>query len=148
MLHVSPSTSRVRATEQAEGSNWGYAGITAKYSTVSCRAKPCLLQWVSVGNPLFTTVERVDFAAYARAIVEGRMPPPPVAQLIGFRPLSLEAGRPVFELETDLERHANPMAHAWSLRVELEQNVALSLSAFLCMSLHRFSGRARGSNSA
>ena len=109
MLHVSPSTSRVRATEQAEGSNWGYAGITVKCSTVSCREKPSLLQWVSVSNPLFTTAERVDLAAYARAIVEGRIPPPPVAQLIGFRLLSVAPGRTQFELETDLERHANPM---------------------------------------
>src|SRR5438105_15858431 len=116
MLHVSPSTSRVRATEQAEGSNWGYAGITAKYSTVSCRAKPCLLQWVSVGNPLFTTVERVDLAAYARAIVEGRMPPPPVAQLIGVRPLSLEPGRTDSELERDRDRTDHPLATARSQR--------------------------------
>src|SRR5207302_5232764 len=52
MLHVSPSTSSDLATEQAEGSNWGYAGINAEYSTVSCREKPCLLQWVAVSNPL------------------------------------------------------------------------------------------------
>src|SRR6266851_2572768 len=53
--------------------------------------------------------ERVELSAYARDILEGRIPPPPIAQLIGFRPLSAEAGRTVFELETDLGRHANPM---------------------------------------
>ena len=51
----------------------------------------------------------MDLAAYARAILEDRIPPPPIAQLIGFRPLSVEPGRTVFELQTDLERHANPM---------------------------------------
>ena len=76
---------------------------------MSCRQKPSLLQWVSVSNPLFSATERVDLAAYARAIVEGRIPPPPVAQLIGFRPVNVEPGRTVFELQTDLERHANPM---------------------------------------
>src|SRR5439155_7716266 len=109
MLHVSPSTSRVRATEQAEGSNSGYAGITTKSSTVSCREKLSLLQWVSVSNPLLATTGRVDLAAYARAIIEDRIPPPPVAQLIGFRPVSVEPGRTLFEHQTDLERHANPM---------------------------------------
>jgi uncharacterized protein (TIGR00369 family) len=62
-----------------------------------------------VSNPVPAIAERVDLAAYARAVLEGRMPPPPIAQLIGFRPLSVEPGRAAFELETDLERHANPM---------------------------------------
>jgi uncharacterized protein (TIGR00369 family) len=62
-----------------------------------------------VSNPLVDTAERADLAAYARAILEERMPPPPIARLIGFRPLSVEPGRTIFELQTDLERHANPM---------------------------------------
>jgi uncharacterized protein (TIGR00369 family) len=33
----------------------------------------------------------------------------PIAQLVGFRPVSASAGRATVELETDLERHANPM---------------------------------------
>src|SRR5438270_11708193 len=98
MLHVSPSTSSVRATEQAEGSSWGYAGVNAQYSTVSCREKPCLLRWVAVSNRLLTTAERVDRAAYARAIVEGRVPQPPLADVIGFRPVNVDPGQTVFEL--------------------------------------------------
>jgi uncharacterized protein (TIGR00369 family) len=35
--------------------------------------------------------------------------PPPIAQLIGFEPVALEAGRAVFRLEVDPSRHANPM---------------------------------------
>src|SRR5207244_12069835 len=48
-------------------------------------------------------------AARCRAILDGRVAPPPIAGLIGFRVLSCEPGRAVFELNTDLERHANPM---------------------------------------
>jgi uncharacterized protein (TIGR00369 family) len=42
-------------------------------------------------------------------MLEGAIAPPPIAQLIGFRPVALEPGRAVFELDTDLDRHANPM---------------------------------------
>ena len=62
-----------------------------------------------MSNPLPAIAERVDLAAYARAFLEGRVSPPPIAKLIGFRPLSVEPGHTAFELETDLERHANPM---------------------------------------
>src|SRR5262249_52798531 len=48
-------------------------------------------------------------AAPVRALLDGSVPPPPVARLIGLRLLSAEPGRAVFELDTDLERHANPM---------------------------------------
>jgi uncharacterized protein (TIGR00369 family) len=62
-----------------------------------------------VSNPLSATSGRADFAVRSRAYLEGRLPPPPIARLIGFRPLSVDPGRAVFELETDLQRHANPM---------------------------------------
>jgi uncharacterized protein (TIGR00369 family) len=62
-----------------------------------------------VSNALNGASERVDFAARSRAYLEGRVPLPPVAQLIGIRPVSVEQGRAVFELQTDLQRHANPM---------------------------------------
>ena len=62
-----------------------------------------------MSNPLSATTERVDFAARSRAYVEGRVPPPPIARLIGFRPLSVHPGRAVFELDTDLQYHVNPM---------------------------------------
>jgi len=48
-------------------------------------------------------------AQWARALLDGSVPPPPIARLIGFRPVQVEPGRAVFELETDLTRHANPM---------------------------------------
>lgn len=35
--------------------------------------------------------------------------PPPVAALIGFEAVSVEAGRAVFRMETSVEKHANPM---------------------------------------
>ncbi|MFQ5907907.1 MAG: PaaI family thioesterase [Thermoplasmata archaeon] len=44
----------------------------------------------------------------ARSIAEGEIPQPPVAQLIGFRLVSVEPGQAVLEMETD-ERHTNPM---------------------------------------
>jgi uncharacterized protein (TIGR00369 family) len=54
------------------------------------------------------TVNR-GLADRTRGILDGSIPPPPIARLIGFRPLSVESGRAVFELDTDLDRHANPM---------------------------------------
>jgi uncharacterized protein (TIGR00369 family) len=40
---------------------------------------------------------------------EPRLQPPPIAQLIGFEPVTLASGRAVFRLEVDPARHANPM---------------------------------------
>ena len=62
-----------------------------------------------MSNPLSATTERAGLAARSRAYLEGRVPPPPIARLIGFRPLGVDPGRAVFELETDLQHHANPM---------------------------------------
>jgi uncharacterized protein (TIGR00369 family) len=45
----------------------------------------------------------------ARAILDGELPEPPVAQLIGFRPVKLAHGQATVALDTDLTRHANPM---------------------------------------
>ena len=50
-----------------------------------------------------------SLAELARAVLEGTAAPPPIAKLIGFRPVAMESGRAVFELDTDLARHANPM---------------------------------------
>lgn len=41
--------------------------------------------------------------------MDGKVAGPPIAQLIGFRLLEVSPGQSVFELETDLQRHANPM---------------------------------------
>jgi uncharacterized protein (TIGR00369 family) len=37
------------------------------------------------------------------------MEPPPVARMIGFRPVEFDEGVAVFELEADPTKHANPM---------------------------------------
>jgi uncharacterized protein (TIGR00369 family) len=62
-----------------------------------------------VSNALTAAAEPLDLAGRCRAILDGSVLPPPIARLIGFRVLSCEPGRSVFELDTDLERHANPM---------------------------------------
>jgi uncharacterized protein (TIGR00369 family) len=41
-------------------------------------------------------------------MVAGELPPPPIARLLGFRPVSAGAGQAIFEMEVD-ERHWNPM---------------------------------------
>jgi uncharacterized protein (TIGR00369 family) len=41
-------------------------------------------------------------------VLRGEVPPPPIAQLIGFEVTAAESGRVVVELAAD-ERHANPM---------------------------------------
>ncbi len=43
-----------------------------------------------------------------RKLLSGEIPPPPIAQLIGFRVVSIENGQAVAEFEAS-ERHANPM---------------------------------------
>ena len=43
-----------------------------------------------------------------RKIQRGELPPPPIATLIGFRPISLEPGVAVFEMQAG-PQHANPM---------------------------------------
>jgi len=45
---------------------------------------------------------------FLRAIRDGRLPPPPIAQLLGFRLAEVEPGRAVFEC-TPGERHYNPI---------------------------------------
>jgi len=42
------------------------------------------------------------------AILNGELPPPPVARLIGFDLVAIEPGRVVVELEAN-EKHSNPM---------------------------------------
>jgi uncharacterized protein (TIGR00369 family) len=45
---------------------------------------------------------------YMNALVRGDLPPPPVAQLIGFRLVEAGVGHAVMELDAE-KRHANPM---------------------------------------
>jgi uncharacterized protein (TIGR00369 family) len=43
-----------------------------------------------------------------KRMMSGALPPPPIAKLIGFVPVSVDLGRTVFELEAG-PQHANPM---------------------------------------
>ncbi|MFQ6012817.1 MAG: PaaI family thioesterase [Thermoplasmata archaeon] len=52
--------------------------------------------------------ESPSLSEIARRIARGELPQPPVAQLIGFRLVSLKTGEAIMELEAT-ERHANPM---------------------------------------
>ena len=51
------------------------------------------------------TMAGIDFL---RAIRDGDLPPPPIAQLLGFRLTEVEPGRAVFEF-TPAEQHYNPI---------------------------------------
>ena len=50
-----------------------------------------------------------SLAERGRRILAGSLPEPPITRLVGFDPVALGPGRAVFQLDTDLERHANPM---------------------------------------
>jgi uncharacterized protein (TIGR00369 family) len=50
----------------------------------------------------------VSFREHLDAMLRGDVPPPPVAQLLGIRLLSVAEGEAVFEMEVRPE-HANPM---------------------------------------
>jgi uncharacterized protein (TIGR00369 family) len=43
-----------------------------------------------------------------RAILDGRVPPPPVAELVGMRLTAMEPGRATFELDAE-QRHSSPL---------------------------------------
>jgi uncharacterized protein (TIGR00369 family) len=45
---------------------------------------------------------------FARKMLRGEAPPPPIGRLLGFVLTAIEPGRAVFEMEAD-ERHHNPM---------------------------------------
>jgi uncharacterized protein (TIGR00369 family) len=45
---------------------------------------------------------------FARKLQRGEAPPPPIATLIGFRPVEVELGRALMEMQAE-PRHANPM---------------------------------------
>jgi uncharacterized protein (TIGR00369 family) len=55
------------------------------------------------------TAPHSPFVDFMAKLQRGEATPPPIAQLIGFYPLSVEPGRAVFELVADPSRHANPM---------------------------------------
>lgn len=51
----------------------------------------------------------MKFLDVLHAQARGEAPRPPVADLIGMRLSEIEAGRAIFELDVDAERHASPM---------------------------------------
>jgi uncharacterized protein (TIGR00369 family) len=53
--------------------------------------------------------ESLALHEYVRRLGRGEATAPPIADLVGFRPVSVEAGRAVFEMDADPARHANPM---------------------------------------
>ncbi|MGZ9818157.1 PaaI family thioesterase [Peribacillus simplex] len=44
-----------------------------------------------------------------KKIMNGEVPPPPIARLIGAELVRVEEGKAVFELQCNTEKHANPM---------------------------------------
>jgi uncharacterized protein (TIGR00369 family) len=50
----------------------------------------------------------MDGLSFTRALLTGELPPPPIAELLGFRPVEVGQGRAVFELVPG-ERHYNPI---------------------------------------
>lgn len=57
---------------------------------------------------ILQTPAAAPFVAYAEGVVRGDVPPPNVAQTVGFRMTHVESGRAVIELEAE-PRHWNPM---------------------------------------
>ena len=61
-------------------------------------------------DPLATAARGLELSGmeYIRAIFGGQLPPPPIAELMGFRGVEAEPGRAVFEMEPGPE-HYNPI---------------------------------------
>jgi uncharacterized protein (TIGR00369 family) len=49
------------------------------------------------------------FQELMQAMIRGDVPPPPVAGTVGMVLLEVGEGQALFELDVDIERHANPM---------------------------------------
>lgn len=49
-----------------------------------------------------------NLLSLAQKMISGELPPPPVAQLVGFQLVAIESGQAIMEMQTD-KRHANPM---------------------------------------
>jgi uncharacterized protein (TIGR00369 family) len=64
----------------------------------------------SITDPLALAARGRELSGidYIRMIFEGELPPPPIAQLVGFRGVEFEHGRAVFEMTPGPE-HYNPI---------------------------------------
>ena len=71
---------------------------------------------------------------YLRQIQNGRIPPPPIARLVGYQISEIEFGRAVFELEP-LECHYNPFAtvHGGILTTLLDTAMTAALLSTLAV---------------
>ena len=49
-----------------------------------------------------------NLLSLAQKMISGELPPPPVAQLVGFQLVAIESGQAIMEMQTD-KRHANAM---------------------------------------
>ncbi len=49
------------------------------------------------------------FMEFARRLISGDLPQPPVGKTIGFRVVEIGPDKAAFEMEADMDRHANPM---------------------------------------
>ena len=49
------------------------------------------------------------FIDFAGRMISGDVPPPPVGRTIGFRLVEIAPDKAAFEMEADMDRHANPM---------------------------------------
>lgn len=64
---------------------------------------------INAANTVVTTSPALSHTEWFQKVLEGELPPPPVAQLVGMRFVSGGDGVAVIELEADPRRHANPM---------------------------------------
>jgi len=75
------------------------------------KSEPHRIRTVSWDDPQISARDAISISGldYLRSIREGRIKPPPVAMLIGYRLTEIDLGRAVFELEP-AECHYNPFA--------------------------------------
>jgi uncharacterized protein (TIGR00369 family) len=87
----------------ADAGQEGVAAVEADWGAPSAR----IVEWydpaiVADAAPGMSGLE------FLRAIMEQKLPPPPIAKLMGFRPVEVETGRVVFEVTPD-ESVYNPI---------------------------------------
>lgn len=69
--------------------------------------KSLTVQW-SDPHALAQAGRSMDGLQFLQAMVDGKLPPPPIAQLMGFRLVAVDVGHAVFEC-TPGEQHYNPI---------------------------------------
>lgn len=79
-------------------------------SEVTWKSKSPEVMLMNEDSKIMPTYEKPDLALPHRTqlMLKGCVPPPPIAESIGFKLVTMGSGKAVIELEAD-ERHANPM---------------------------------------